>query len=100
MHGGLPGISGRYAETSAAALVAAARVHPDDPVRTALLQGPAPSVRGVGARRVLSLVLRLDRPGPAAGPLAEVRRVLDGLAGTALPARWDDVTAARRGTGR
>jgi hypothetical protein len=45
-------------------------------------------------------VLRLDRPGPAAGPLAEVRRVLDGLAGTALPARWDDVTAARRGTGR
>ena len=29
----------------------------------------------------LDLVLRLDRPGPAAGPLAEVRRVLEGLLG-------------------
>ena len=48
----------------------------------------------------LDLVLRLDRPGPAAGALAEVRRVLEGLAGSALPSRWDDVTAARRGTGR
>jgi hypothetical protein len=48
----------------------------------------------------LDLVLRLDRPGPAAAPLAEVRRVLDGLLGRALPAGWDDVTAARRGTGR
>ncbi len=45
-------------------------------------------------------MLRLDRPGPAAAPLAEVRRVLDGLLGRPLPAGWDDVTAARRGTGR
>jgi hypothetical protein len=45
-------------------------------------------------------VLRLDRPGPSAEPLAEVRRVLEGLLGAALPDRWDDATAARRGTGR
>ena len=45
-------------------------------------------------------MLRLERPGPAAGPLAEVRRVLDGLLGRPLPESWDDVTAARRGTGR
>jgi hypothetical protein len=48
----------------------------------------------------LDFVVRLDRPGPAAGPLAEVRRVLEGLLGGRLPARWDDATAARRGTGR
>ena len=48
----------------------------------------------------LDLVIQLDRPGPAAGPLAEVRRVLEGLLGSPLPARWDDATAARRGTGR
>ena len=104
VHGGLPGISGRYAETSAAALVAAARVRPDDLVGT---QGKVLTVADFlstltveAAVHHLDLVLRLDRPGPAAGPLAEVRRVLEGLAGTALPLRWDDVTAARRGTGR
>jgi hypothetical protein len=48
----------------------------------------------------LDLVVRLDRPGPAAEPLAEVRRVLAGLLGAPLPASWDDVTAARRSTGR
>ncbi len=48
----------------------------------------------------LDLVLRLDRPGPAAGPLGEVRRVLEGLLGGPLPVAWDDATAARRGTGR
>ena len=72
-------------------------------------------MRGLGGRRVLpllstltveaavhhlDLVVHLDRPGPAAEPLAEVRRVLEGLLGQALPSSWDDVTAARRGTGR
>ncbi|UOX99732.1 hypothetical protein [Blastococcus sp. PRF04-17] len=33
-------------------------------------------------------------------PLAQVRRVLEDLNGSPLPARWDDVTAARRSTGR
>jgi hypothetical protein len=48
----------------------------------------------------LDLVVRLDRPGPAAGPLGEVRRVLEGINDGPLPAGWDDATAARRGTGR
>ena len=48
----------------------------------------------------LDLVLDLDRPGPAAAPLAEVGRVLEGLPGGSLPDAWDGATAARRGTGR
>src|SRR4051794_23615641 len=71
VHGGLRGVAARYAETSAAVLVAAGRVAPG----VTLLQGPAASLRGVGGRGVLRLVLRLDRPGPAAEPLAETRRV-------------------------
>ena len=39
-------------------------------------------------------------PPPAPAPLALVRRVLDGLAGVPLPASWDDVGAAVKGTGR
>ncbi len=104
VHGGLPGITGRYAETSAEALVAAGRVGPADLVGT---QGRVLTVADFlstltveAAVHHLDLVVRLDRPGPAAGPLAEVRRVLDGLLGAPLPGRWDDVTAARRGTGR
>ena len=45
-------------------------------------------------------MLRLDRPGPSAEPLAEVRRILEGLLDGPLPDRWDDATATRRGTGR
>jgi hypothetical protein len=104
VHGGLPGITARYAETSAAALVAAARVGPGDLIGT---QGRVLTVADFlstltveAAVHHLDLVVRLDRPGPAAGPLREVRRVLEGLLGAPLPARWDDVTAARRGTGR
>ena len=104
VHGGLPGISYRYAETSAAALVAAARVDPADLIGT---QGRVLTVADFlstltveAAVHHLDLVVRLGRPGPAAEPLGEVRRVLEGLHGAPLPARWDDVTAARRGTGR
>ena len=39
-------------------------------------------------------------PPPVPAPLALVRRVLDGLAGVPLPASWDDVGAAVKGTGR
>jgi len=39
-------------------------------------------------------------PPPPPAALALVRRVLDGLAGRPLPAFWDDVTAALKGTGR
>jgi uncharacterized protein (TIGR03083 family) len=38
------------------------------------------------------------RPDPA--PLALTRQVLDGLASAPLPADWDDVTCALKGTGR
>ncbi len=104
VHGGLTRIAARYAETSAAVLVAAGRVAPTDPVAT---QGRVLTVADLlstltveAAVHHLDLVLRLDRPGPAAAPLAEVRRVLEGLLGRPLPAGWDGVTAARRGTGR
>jgi uncharacterized protein (TIGR03083 family) len=39
-------------------------------------------------------------PAPDPAALALVRRVLDGLLGAPLPAAWDDVTAALKGTGR
>jgi hypothetical protein len=104
VHGGLRGIAARYAETSAAAVVAAGRADPDGLVGT---QGRVLTVADFLSTLVveaavhhLDLVVRLDRPGPAAEPLAEVRRVLEGLLGAPLPASWDDVTAARRGTGR
>ena len=41
-----------------------------------------------------------DAPAPEPASLALVRRVLDGLLGTPVPASWDDVTAALKGTGR
>jgi hypothetical protein len=104
VHGGLRGIAGRYAETSAAVLVAAGRVSLDDAVGTqgrVLTAADLLSTLTVEATvHHLDLVLRLDRPGPAAESLAEVRRVLGGLLGRPLPAVWDDVTAARRGTAR
>ena len=39
-------------------------------------------------------------PPPAPGPLALVHRVLDGLLGHPLPAAWDAVSSALKGTGR
>ena len=85
VHGGLRGVAHRYAETSAAVVVAAGRVGRRTSDRT---QGHALTVADFlstltveAAVHHLDLVLRLDRPGPAAGPLAEVRRVLDGLLG-------------------
>ena len=93
-----------YAQTSSAVLVAAGRVDAGDLVAT---QGHVLTVADLlstltveAAVHQLDLVAHLPRPGPAAGPLAEVRRVLDGLLGRPLPASWDDVTAVRRGTGR
>jgi hypothetical protein len=64
------------------------------------LNTPADGPADTTAVHHLDLVVRLDRPGPAAEPLAEVRRVLAGLLGAPLPTSWDDVTAARRSTGR
>jgi Mycothiol maleylpyruvate isomerase N-terminal domain len=39
-------------------------------------------------------------PAPDPASLRLVRRVLDGLLGAPVPASWDDVTAALKGTGR
>jgi hypothetical protein len=39
-------------------------------------------------------------PAPEPASLALVRRVLGGLLGAPVPALWDDVTAALKGTGR
>ncbi|RBY89568.1 maleylpyruvate isomerase N-terminal domain-containing protein [Blastococcus sp. TF02A-30] len=101
---GFPELVEAYAEAAAAVLVAAGRVPAGELVRT---QGWVMEVDAVLSTLVveaavhhLDLVARLDRSGPSAGPLAEVRRILAELAGGPLPARWDDVTAARRGTGR
>jgi hypothetical protein len=102
--GGLAGIAPRYAETTAAVLVAAGRVRETDLVATqrrVLRVADLLSTLAVEAAvHHLDLVASLDRPGPGEAPLAEVRRVLEELAGGRLPRRWDDVTAARRGTGR
>nr|WP_281372061.1 maleylpyruvate isomerase N-terminal domain-containing protein [Modestobacter versicolor] len=102
--GGIAAIAAQYAETSAAVVVAAGRVRTADTVRTqdrVLRVGDLLSTLVVEAAvHHLDLVRELDRPGPSAEPLAEVRRVLEGLLGGSLPDRWDDVTAALRGTGR
>jgi Mycothiol maleylpyruvate isomerase N-terminal domain len=104
VQGGFGAVQRRHAEAAAAVVVAAERVAPTDLVRT---QGAVMTVADVVSTLVVEaavhhqdLVLHLDRPGPAAAPLAEVRRVLEGLLGSPLPAAWDDGTAARRGTGR
>jgi hypothetical protein len=101
---GLSGIARRYAQTSAAVVVAAGRVVPDVLVttqdRVLTVDDLLSTLIVEAAVHHLDLVVRLDRPGPAAEPLGEVRRVLEGLLGRALPADWDDRTAARRGTGR
>jgi hypothetical protein len=104
LQGGVERIARRHREAVAALVVIAGRTDLDDVVRS---QGAAMTVADDLSTMVveaavhhLDLVVRLDRPGPAAAPLAEVRRVLEGLLGDPLPARWDDATAARRGTGR
>jgi hypothetical protein len=102
--GGIGSLAQAYAETSSAVLVAAARLERTSLVRT---QGHVLTVDDLlstllveAAVHHLDLVAELDRPGPAAGPLSEVRDVLTALLGSPLPEHWDDATAARRATGR
>jgi uncharacterized protein (TIGR03083 family) len=102
--GGIGALAAAYAETSAAALVSAARLAPTDLVTTqgrVLARDDLLSTLTVEAAvHHVDLVRSLERAGPGAGPLAEVRRVLVGVLGSDLPDDWDDLTAARRGTGR
>jgi Mycothiol maleylpyruvate isomerase N-terminal domain len=104
VQGGIARVARRHREAAAAVVVAAGRLGMQDVVRS---QGAVMTVADDLSSMVveaaihhLDLVVRLDRPGPSAGALAEVRRILEGLLGGPLPSRWDDVTAARRGTGR
>jgi hypothetical protein len=90
-----------YAETARAVLVQAARSELEDVVVT---QGRRLTVESLLRTLVVEaavhhLDLGLPEP-PAAGALAEVRHVLDGLLGSPLPAHWDDVRCALVGTGR
>jgi len=78
---------GRYAE--------AARVSGGDPFRARRPFAVEAAVH------YLDLTVALPgAPAPEPASLALVRRVLGGLLGAPLPAAWDDVTAALRGTGR
>jgi hypothetical protein len=97
-------LAAMYAEASAAVLVAARRVQPDDLVQT---QGHVLSVADLlstlaveAAVHHLDLSGPLEVPGPKQPALAEVRRVLDGLLGEPEPVGWDDATYALTGTGR
>src|SRR4051794_39854424 len=85
VQGGIGNVARRHAEAAAAVVVAAGRVDPAAVVRS---QGAAMTVGDDLSTMVveaaihhLDLVRELDRPGPAAGPMAEVRRVLEGLLG-------------------
>ena len=102
--GGLEVLAQTHAEVAAAVGVLAARTAGTDLVRT---QGWVLSVDDLLSTLVveacvhhLDLVVGLDRPGPGAGPLREVRRVVEALLGRPLPDGWDDGAAARRATGR
>ncbi|MGY1615823.1 maleylpyruvate isomerase N-terminal domain-containing protein [Geodermatophilus sp. SYSU D00691] len=104
VQGGIEVLARRYATASAAVLVAAGRVPAGELVGN---QGAPMTLSDLTSTLVveatvhhLDLVRHLDRPGPVAGPLAEVRRVFEGLFGGPLPAGWDDATAALRGAGR
>jgi uncharacterized protein (TIGR03083 family) len=93
-----------YAETARAVLTLAERTPPESLVAT---QGHvltaddlAATLTVEAAVHQLDLVAFLDRSGPAAGPLALVRRTLDRLLGHPVPFVCDDRTWALIGTGR
>jgi hypothetical protein len=102
--GGFDVVRRAHAEAAEAVLVAADRADLDAVVRTqtsVLTVADLVSTLVVEAAvHHLDIVAGLDRPGPAAAPLAEVRRVLEGLYGGLLPTDWDDASLARWGTGR
>jgi Mycothiol maleylpyruvate isomerase N-terminal domain len=93
-----------WRETSEAA-VRAARACPHDSVAT---QGDSLRTADfIATLAVEAAVHYLDltvflaaAPAPDPVSLGLVRRVLNGLAGAALPGGWDDVTCALKGTGR
>ncbi|MBO0816356.1 MAG: hypothetical protein J2P30_14595, partial [Actinobacteria bacterium] len=97
-------LAGEWEETSAAAIRAARSC----PHQTLATQGHAlPTADFTATLAVEAAIHYLDMtvalaaaPEPDPASLALVRHVLDELAGSPLPASWDDATCALKGTGR
>jgi uncharacterized protein (TIGR03083 family) len=94
-----------WAETSEAALRAAAASPPSGRVETQHLVITVPDFLATltveAALHHLDLTVNLDHPPPVPPAALEiVRATLDGLSGTGLGAAWDGETYALKGTGR
>ena len=93
-----------WTETSAAACRAARACHAPGVATQGHVLRPADFAATLtveAAVHFLDLTVALPgAPPPAPGPLALVHRVLDGLLGHPLPAAWDAVSSALKGTGR
>jgi hypothetical protein len=100
----LPELAHTYAETARAVIVTAQRTPPDALVATqghVLLAADLVSTLVVEAAvHHLDLAVTSLSDGPAAAPLALVRRTLDGLLGHPAPEAWDDRSWALLATGR
>lgn len=94
-----------YATTTEASARAVAAADRASRVRT---QGHVITVADLASTLVVEATVHLldltvdlaGAPGPPAAALAEARRVLEGLHGGALPARWSDTGAVLKATGR
>src|SRR4051794_26398220 len=93
-----------YVETLAAVVTAAERLAPSAFLAT---QGHVLTVADLTCTLAveavihhLDLVVALDQPGPAAGSLAVVREVVDGLLGRPTPDEWPDAHWVLAATGR
>jgi hypothetical protein len=104
VQGGIAPLARRYAAASAAVVVAAGRVPEGGLVANQGAPMTLPDLLSTltveATVHHVDLVRHLDRAGPAAGPLAEARRVFEGLFGRPFPAGWDDSTAVLRAAGR
>lgn len=93
-----------YAETTAAAVTLAGRTPADALIST---QGHVLRAEDLVRTLVveatihhLDLVVGLDRPGPATGPLALTRQTLDALLGRPTPGDWEDAEWVLTASGR
>jgi hypothetical protein len=94
-----------FVTTSEASARAVAAADPTARVRT---QGHVITVADLASTLIVEATTHLldltvdlaGAPAPPRAALAEARRVLDGLNGRPLPARWSDTDAVLKGTGR
>jgi hypothetical protein len=93
-----------YEETVQAAALIATRVDPERPVGThghvLLAEDLMRTLIVEAAVHHLDLLEALPGPAPGASALRVVRETLDGLLGQPGPSDWDDITYAKKGTGR